>query len=85
MKDKHQFEKSLTIEEIKEKIEKNLPGSKVEVLDPRMDGTHLKAIIKYKEFKSKSLVEQHRMVYKALEDAFSKEEIHALSIETKEE
>jgi len=79
---KHQFERSLTTEEIKNKIEKELPGSKVEVLDPRSDGTHLKAIIKYEGFKDKTLVEQHRMVYKALEDSFSKEEVHALSIQT---
>ena len=85
IKNKHLFDRKLSIHEIKEKLEKNLPGSKVEVLDPRNDGTHLKAVINYKGFKNKGLLEQHRMVYKALEDSFSKEEIHALSIETIEE
>ena len=82
---KHDFEVSLSTEQIKNIIEKNLPNSKVEIQDPRNDGVHLKAIIIYEGFKNKSLLEQHRMVYKALGDAFSKDAIHALSIETKSE
>ncbi|MBI5797380.1 BolA family transcriptional regulator, partial [Candidatus Woesearchaeota archaeon] len=34
----------LSIEEIKQKIEAGLPGAKVEMLDPRRDGVHLKAM-----------------------------------------
>ena len=83
---KHDFEgKPLSKEEIKELIERELEGAEVEILDPRDDGVHLQAIIKYKGFKDKSLIEQHRMVYKALGESFNKELVHALSITTKTE
>ena len=74
----------LTLDEIKVKIEKGLPGSKVEILDPRKDGVHLKAIVTFNGFEGKSLVEQHRMVYDTLKEEL-KEELHALGIETKVE
>ncbi|MEK6947934.1 MAG: BolA/IbaG family iron-sulfur metabolism protein [Nanoarchaeota archaeon] len=83
---KHDFEGTpLSKEDIKSLIEKGLEGSVVDILDPRDDGVHLQAIIKYKGFKDKSLIEQHRMVYKALGESFNKEQIHALSIVTKSE
>lgn len=74
----------LTIEQIKQRIENGLPGAKVELKDPRRDGIHLKAIVIYKGFKDKSLVEQHQMVYATLKEEL-KEAIHALGIETHEE
>ncbi len=73
----------LTLEQIKEKIETGLPGARIQVLDPRQDGTHLKAIVIYEGFKGKSLIEQHRMVYETLKEEL-KEELHALALETKE-
>ena len=72
----------LTLEEIKQKIEKGLPGCHVQILDPRKDGVHLKAIVIFKGFEGKSLVEQHRMVYDTLKEEL-KEELHALGLETK--
>ncbi len=81
MENKHQM---LTIQQIKEKIEKGLPGCKVDIKDPRRDGIHLKAIVTYAGFKDKSLVEQHQMVYTTLKEEL-KAEIHALGIETHEE
>ncbi|HJZ19010.1 MAG TPA: BolA family protein [Candidatus Nanoarchaeia archaeon] len=72
-----------TSEEIKEKIENGLPDSEVEVLAVRNDGMHFKAIVKSREFEGKPLIEQHRMVYNALGEAFKKG-LHSLSIEIKE-
>jgi len=69
---------------VKSKIEEGLPGAKVEILDPRRDQIHIKAVVIYKGFKGKSLIEQHRMVYTCLEEEL-KEELHALGIETREE
>ncbi len=74
----------LTLEQIKNKIESGLPGSTAKILDPRMDGKHLKAIVIYKGFAGKSLLEQHRMVNNTLENEF-KDSLHALAIETKVE
>ncbi len=73
-----------TTTEIKQKIEHGLPGSHVEVLDPRRDGVHIKAIVAYSGFKGKNLLEQHRMVYDTLKEEL-KEELHSLALETKEQ
>lgn len=74
----------LTLDQIKEKIENNLAGSKVIMFDPRNDGIHIKARVIWSGFAGKTLVEQHRMVYDILKDEL-KEEIHALGLETKVE
>ena len=75
----------LTLDQIKQKIEVSLQGSKAEILDPRHDGKHLKAVVVYSGFEGKSLIEQHRMVLNAVKDHIKKDYIHALSIETKVE
>ena len=72
----------LTLQQIKEKIEVGLPGAQVEILDPRKDGIHLKAIVTYDGFQGKSLIEQHQMVYDTLKEEL-KEELHALALETR--
>jgi stress-induced morphogen len=74
----------LTVDQIKAKIENGLPGSQVEMQDPRNDGVHLKAIVVFEGFKGKRLLEQHRMVYETLKKEL-KEELHALALETKVE
>ena len=75
----------MELDQIKQKIESGLEGSKVEVLDPRQDGKHLKAVVVYSGFEGKSLIEQHRMVIDTVRDDLGKDKIHALSIETKTE
>ena len=76
-----------TLEEIKQKIEKALPGAKVELTETRHnpthdEGKHLAASIIYQGFEGKTLVEQHQMIYKILEKELQ-EEIHALTLRTK--
>ena len=73
----------ITLEEIKEKIENTIPNSDAEIINDRNDGMHFKAIVTSSSFNGKSLVEQHRMVYSALEEEL-KRKLHSLSIETKE-
>ena len=70
--------------ELKDKIEKNLLGSNVEVIDERDDGMHYKAVVRNPGFKGKSLVEQHRIVLDILKEDFKNGSLHSLSIETKE-
>ena len=70
--------------DLKEKIEKNLPGYIVEIIDERDDGMHYKAIVKNKGFENKSLVEKHRMVLDVLKEDFKNGKLHSLSIEIKE-
>ena len=69
--------------EIKNKIEVGLPGSSAQILDPRKDGVHLKAIVVFAGFENMSLIEQHRAVYDCLKDELASGELHALALETK--
>ena len=57
----------LTVEQIRERIEKGLPEARVQILDPRKEGVHLKAIVSYKGFEGQSLIQQHRMVFDTLQ------------------
>jgi acid stress-induced BolA-like protein IbaG/YrbA len=66
-------------EAIKNLIETGLPGSIVKVTDP--DGHHFEIEVASAEFKNKSLVEQHRLVYKALGNVFDGP-VHAVEIKT---
>jgi stress-induced morphogen len=67
----------LALEQIKERIEKALPGAKAEILDPRMDGKHLKAVVTYDGFRGKPLLEQHRMVMGCLQLELKTDQVHA--------
>lgn len=72
----------MTIQEIKELIERTIPNSTAIVEDPMNDGVHLKATIISQEFEGKNRIQQHRLVYAALGDAFSGP-LHALQMITK--
>jgi stress-induced morphogen len=72
----------ITLDYIKNKIENGLPGSIVEIQDPRKDGIHIKAIVTYSGFAGKTMIEQHKMVYALLKEEL-KEELHALGLQTK--
>lgn len=67
--------------EIAEKIKASMPEADVKVMDPMNDGTHLEAVITSPAFSGKNRIEQHRMVYAALGDAFSTN-LHALKLTT---
>ncbi len=65
-------------EDIKSYIEGGLPCDYVQV---EGDGHHFEAVIVSPEFRGKSIVQQHQLVYRALGDRM-REEIHALSMKT---
>ena len=68
----------VTAESIQTHIETALPCELVQV---EGDGHHFNAIIVSAEFRGKSMVQQHQLVYRALGDRM-KQEIHALSMKT---
>ena len=68
----------MTPEQIKQFIESGLPCEHVEVAG---DGHHFEAVIVSAEFRGKSKVQQHQLVYRALGDRMH-EQIHALSMQT---
>ncbi len=70
-----------TAEELKERIESALPGSRAEVEDLTGGGDHFRAEVVSERFDGLSRIDQHKLVY----DVFGPEvggPIHALSIKT---
>lgn len=65
-------------EDIKQLIERGLPGADVRVDG---DGHHFEAVIVSPQFAGKTMLQQHQMVYAALGDKM-RAEIHALSFRT---
>ncbi len=68
----------LTPEQVESYIRENLACDHVDVLG---DGQHFEAVIVSPEFRGKSRIQQHQVVFRALGDRM-REEIHALSMRT---
>ena len=68
----------VTPEQVRSYIEDSLACDHVEVVG---DGHHFEAVIVSAEFRGKTRVQQHQVVYRALGDRM-REEIHALSMKT---
>jgi stress-induced morphogen len=69
------------IDQVKRRIEAALPGARVEVGTFRGDD-HLRALVEAPQFRGKSPVQQHRMVYAALEGLLGSA-VHALALKTR--
>ena len=72
----------ITPEEIKQTLERALPGSTVETRDLTGGGDHWQLIIVSPAFEGKGLIEQHRLVNEALKEPLGDQRIHALSLKT---
>ena len=74
-----------TLNEIKEKIEKELTGATVLVEEEQhhehQAGKRLLIQVSHSGFKGKTLLEQHRMIYNILQHEL-KEEVHAITLKT---
>ena len=67
--------------DIERMIKEALPDAAVTIEDLRGDGDHYAAFVQSAEFKGKSRVQQHQMVYKALQGRMGNE-LHALALQT---
>jgi len=67
--------------EIERLIKAALPDAQVKIQDLAGDGDHYAAHIVSAAFKGKSRVQQHQLVYKALEGRVGGE-LHALALQT---
>ena len=67
--------------EIERLIKEALPDAKVTIEDLRGDGDHYAAFVVSPSFEGKSRVQQHQMVYKALQGRMGNE-LHALALQT---
>ncbi|MEW6282339.1 MAG: BolA/IbaG family iron-sulfur metabolism protein [Candidatus Eremiobacterota bacterium] len=70
----------MTGEWIREKILAQLPEAQVEVRGD--DGVHFEAEVVWEGFRGKTRVQQHRMIYAALGNAFDGA-LHALALSTR--
>ena len=67
--------------EIARLIKESLPDADVKIEDLRGDGDHYAAHLVSSAFKGKSRVQQHQMVYKALQGRMG-DQLHALALQT---
>ena len=80
----------MLVEKIESKLNAGLNIHSLKIIDDshkhanhsQSSGGHFKVIIRSNDFKDKSLIERHRMVY-AILDQMLKKEIHALSIDAR--
>ena len=71
----------LPIKEIKKMITSSIPDATIEIKDLMGDNNHYSAVIKSKEFKGLTKIQQHKLVYKSLKGKMGNE-LHAFSITT---
>ena len=74
----------IQIDELKKLLLDSFPKSEVVIEDLKGDGDHYSVTIKSEKFKGISRIEQHKMVYSALQGKMGNA-LHALMIKTKTE
>jgi stress-induced morphogen len=66
---------------IEQLIKEGLPDAQITIEDLRGDGDHYAALVVCPAFKGKTRVQQHQMVYAALQGRMGNE-LHALALQT---
>ena len=69
-------------DDVQQRIAAHLPGSQVQVVDTTGTGDHFSARVVASQFAGLSLIQQHKLVYAAVQDWLDDGRIHALSIKT---
>lgn len=72
---------AIDAETLEKMIRDGLPDADVRIEDLRGDGEHYAAYVTSPSFEGKSRVQQHQMVYQALQDVMSGQ-LHALALHT---
>ena len=72
---------AMSANEIEELILKTFPNAKITIDDLRGDGDHYAAQIITEEFRGKTRVQQHQMIYNAMGGKMGTE-LHALALNT---
>ena len=73
----------VTTEYVRDRILAALPGATVTVHDDTGTGDHFSAIVVSDAFSGRSRVEQHKLVYAALDGDLGDHAIHALALSTR--
>jgi acid stress-induced BolA-like protein IbaG/YrbA len=69
-------------EEVQQLIQAGLPDAEVLVQDLTGGGDHYQVTVVSTAFAEKSLVQQHRLVYSAVNQAMATDQIHAFALKT---
>jgi acid stress-induced BolA-like protein IbaG/YrbA len=69
-------------QQVEAMIKAGLPDAQVQVQDLTGGGDHYQVTVVSSHFAGKGLVQQHQLVYGALDQAMSTEAIHALAVKT---
>lgn len=72
---------AMDAELIEDLIKSGIPDAQVTISDLRGDGDHYAAYVVSSQFEGKSRIQQHQMVYQALQGRMGNE-LHALAIQT---
>ncbi len=72
----------VTQEQIVTMIQAEMPDAEVRVNDLTGGGDHFEVTVVSSQFAGRSLVQQHQLVYKSVQQAMSSEAIHALALKT---
>lgn len=68
-------------DQIADLIRTNIPGAEVQIEDLRGDGDHYAALVVAPDFAGKTRIQQHQMVYTALQGQMG-DALHALALRT---
>jgi acid stress-induced BolA-like protein IbaG/YrbA len=69
-------------DEVQQLIQTGLPDAEVLVQDLTGGGDHYQVTVVSDAFAGKSLVQQHRLVYSAVNQAMATDQIHAFALKT---
>lgn len=69
-------------DQVEAMIKTGLPDAQVQVQDLTGGGDHYQVVVVSALFEGKGLVQQHQLVYRALQKEMSSEAIHALTMKT---
>lgn len=72
----------ITPQQVEEMIKAELPDAQIQVKDLTGGGDHYQVTVVSSHFADKGLVQQHQLVYGAVQEAMSTEAIHALAVKT---
>ncbi len=63
-------------------IRAGLPDAEVRIVDRTGTMDHFNVTVRSKQFRGKSLIEQHQLVYGALKEALKDGRVHAVELKT---
>lgn len=72
----------VTPTQVETMIKAAIPDAQVQIQDLTGGGDHYQAVVVSSQFAGKSKVQQHQLVYRAVQSAMATEAIHALALKT---